>query len=101
MIRKAYSFAYHAFLAFLSENNYFSFQNMFMAILNDTYSEVKVEIENRKEDFQMLDFLARGYNNVREVVGERDKLLDIQTTIKLAADDGVVTFEEIRGDLRK
>jgi hypothetical protein len=49
----------------------------------------------------MLDFLARGYNNVREVVGERDKLLDIQTTIKLAADDGVVTFEEIRGDLRK
>ncbi len=74
---------------------------MFMAILNDTYSEVKVEIENRKEDFQMLDFLKRGYNNVREVVGERDKLLDIQTTIKLAADDGVVTFEEIRGDLRK
>ena len=54
---------------------------MFMAILNDTYSEVKVEIENRKEDFQMLDFLKRGYNNVREVVGERDKLLDIQTTL--------------------
>lgn len=26
---------------------------MFMAILNDTYSEVKEEIENRKEDFQV------------------------------------------------
>ena len=74
---------------------------MFMAILNDTYSEVKVEVENRKEDFQMLDFLKRGYNNVREIVSERDKLLDIQTTIKLAADDGVVTFEEIRDSLRK
>ena len=74
---------------------------MFMAILNDTYSEVKVEVENRKEDFQMLDFLKRGYNNVREIVAERDKLLDIQTTIKLAADDGVVTFDEIRTDLRK
>ena len=74
---------------------------MFMAILNDTYSEVKVEVENRKEDFQMLDFLKRGYNNVREIVAERDKLLDIQTTIKLAADDGVVTFEEIRDSLRK
>ena len=24
-----------------------------MAILNDTYSEVKVEIENRREDFQV------------------------------------------------
>ena len=94
---------------------------MFMAILNDTYSEVKEEVENRKEDFQvwflarkfnfwafyfghqlqMLDFLKRGYNNVREVVSERDKLLDIQTTVKLAADDGVVTFDEIRENLRK
>ena len=77
------------------------FQNMFMAILNDTYSEVKVEIENRKEDFQMLDFLKRGYNNTREIVAKRDKLIDIQTTIKLAADDGVVTFDEIRESLRK
>ena len=51
--------------------------------------------------FQMLDFLKRGYNNVREVVAERDKLLDIQTTVKLAADDGVVTFDEIRESLRK
>ena len=76
-------------------------QNMFMAILNDTYSEVKEEVENRKEDFQMLDFLKRGYNNVREVISERDKLLDIQTTVKLAADDGVVTFDEIRENLRK
>ena len=72
-----------------------------MAILNDTYSEVKEEVENRKEDFQMLDFLKRGYNNVREVISERDKLLDIQTTVKLAADDGVVTFDEIRENLRK
>jgi len=28
-------------------------------------------------------------------------LLDIQTTVKLAADDGVVTFDEIRENLRK
>ena len=26
---------------------------MFMAILNDTYSEVKVEVENRREEFQV------------------------------------------------
>ena len=26
---------------------------MFMAILNDTYSEVKEDVENRKEDFQV------------------------------------------------
>jgi len=51
---------------------FFILMNMFMAILNDTYSEVKEEVENRKEDFQMLDFLKRGYNNVREVISERD-----------------------------
>ena len=28
---------------------------MFMAILNDTYSEVKEEVENRREDFQVND----------------------------------------------
>lgn len=49
----------------------------------------------------MLDFLKRGYNNVLEVVGERDKLIDIKTTVKLAADDGIVTFDEIRENLRK
>ena len=52
-------------------------------------------------NFQMLDFLKRGYNNVLEVVGERDKLIDIKTTVKLAADDGIVTFDEIRENLRK
>ena len=77
------------------------FQNMFMAILNDTYSEVKTEVEARKEDFQMGDFVMRGYNNVRGIVGERDKMLDIRTIVKLASDDGVVTYDEIRENLRK
>ena len=49
----------------------------------------------------MLDFLKRGYNNAMEVVGERDKLIDIKTTVKLAADDGIVTFDEIRQNLRQ
>ena len=49
----------------------------------------------------MLDFLKRGYNNAMEVVGERDKLIDIKTTVKLAAEDGIVTFDEIRQNLRQ
>ena len=52
-------------------------------------------------NFQMMDFLARGYNNIREKVGERDKMIDIQEVVKLAADDGVVTYEEIRENLRR
>ena len=49
----------------------------------------------------MMDFLARGYNNVLDKVGERDKWIDIQEVVKLAADDGVVTYEEIRENLRR
>ena len=49
----------------------------------------------------MSDFVARGYNNVLGMVSQRDKMLDIKSTIKLAADDGVVTYDEIRESLRK
>ena len=35
------------------------------------------------------------------ITGERDKLIDIKTTVKLAADDGIVTFDEIRQNLRQ
>ena len=74
---------------------------MFLAIINDTYSEVKDEVENRKEDFQVIDLLNRGYNNIREMVHTRDKLIDIQAVVKLAADDGVVTYDEVRDALRR
>ena len=43
----------------------------------------------------------RGYNNIREMILERDKLIDIKETVKLAGDDGVVTYDEIRESLRK
>ena len=33
--------------------------------------------------------------------GERDKMLDILTIVKLASEDGVVTYDEIRENLRK
>eukprot|EP00095_Tigriopus_kingsejongensis_P003470 maker-scaffold13_size735724-snap-gene-6.27 protein:Tk03470 transcript:maker-scaffold13_size735724-snap-gene-6.27-mRNA-1 annotation:"pkd2 " len=80
---------------------FFVLMNMFLAIINDTYSEVKEEVNNRKEEFQVGDYISRGYNNVREMFFTRDKLLDIRATVKLAADDGVVTYDEIRENLRK
>ena len=49
----------------------------------------------------MGDFLLRGYNNVREIVSERDKMIDIQGVVKIAGDDGVVTYDEIRDSLRR
>ena len=40
------------------------FQNMFLAIINDTYSEVKNEISAQKNEFEIADYFKRGYNNM-------------------------------------
>jgi hypothetical protein len=40
------------------------FQNMFLAIINDSYVVVKEEMDLEKEDFEVGDYLKRGYNNV-------------------------------------
>ena len=45
--------------------------------------------------------LLRGYNNMLGSVAMRDKMIDVENAIKLANDDGCVTFEEIRCELKK
>ncbi len=37
---------------------------MFLAIINDSYVVVKEEMDLEKEDFEVGDYLKRGYNNV-------------------------------------
>ena len=49
----------------------------------------------------MGDFIMRGYNNVLGMVAERDKMLDIQHCVKIAGEDGVITYDEIRESLRR
>ena len=54
-----------------------------------------------RTQFELQDYFARGYNNVLGTVSIRDKLIDVQNAIKLANDDGSVTYEEIRAQLKK
>lgn len=76
---------------------------MFLAIINDTYSEVKAEIANQRNEFEIADYFKRGYNNMMGKLGKRDKLIDIQNALKLsdANGDGMLTFDEIRVNLKK
>ena len=75
---------------------------MFLAIINDTYSEVKVEMSKKKNEFEIADYFKRGYNNMMGKMGKRDKLVDIQNALKLSDQgDGILTFSEIRGNLKK
>jgi len=80
---------------------FFILLNMFLAIINDTYSEVKAEMQLTKLQFEITDLFARGYNNVLGSVAMRNKMIDVENAIKLANEDGNVTFDEIRIELKK
>merc|ERR1711936_293815 len=80
---------------------FFVLLNMFLAIINDTYSEVKEEIAAQRNDFEVADYFKRGYNNMLGKVGKRSKLIDIENALKLANADGLVTFDEVRQNLKK
>ncbi|TRY80381.1 hypothetical protein TCAL_04863 [Tigriopus californicus] len=81
---------------------FFVLLNMFLAIINDTYGEVKADLKTKKPDFQMSDFFKTGVNNVKGYLGIHDRAIDVENAIKLAAaDDGFVTYEGLRENLRK
>lgn len=80
---------------------FFVLLNMFLAIINDTYSEVKAEIFNQRNDFEIGDYFRRGYNNLLGRLGSRNQYIDIENALKLANADGVITYEELRQNLKK
>ncbi|CAG0892278.1 unnamed protein product [Cyprideis torosa] len=81
---------------------FFVLLNMFLAIINDTYSEVKAEIALQKNEFEIADYFKRGYNNMMGKLGRRDRLVDLENALKLsdANADGVLTFDELRNNLK-
>ena len=48
-------------------------QNMFLAIINDTYAEVKEDVTNKPAEFSMGDFFSTGVNNVKGSMGIVDR----------------------------
>lgn len=80
---------------------FFVLLNVFLAIINDTYGEVKADIKSRKPAFQMGDFFMVGMNNIKNKAGIRDRKLDVENAVKRAAeDDGFVTYQELRENLK-
>merc|ERR1719402_1729373 len=80
---------------------FFVLLNMFLAIINDTYGEVKAELAEKKPEFQLGDFFNVGINNVKGYAGIKDRALDVENAIKRAAeDDGLVSYMELRENLK-
>jgi len=57
---------------------FFILLNMFLAIINDTYSEVKADISTQKSEFEMSDYLKQ----VRRVICFTDTGITVFWSIK-------------------
>lgn len=82
---------------------FFVLMNMFLAIINDTYMEVKASLQNRKNQFEIGDFVKRGYMKMRDrLMAKRDRLADIRKALSLADinDDKLLDFDEWRNEMK-
>ena len=76
---------------------------MFIAIINDTYGEIKSEIANQKSDIELASFFKKGYNRVLDKLNlRRAQIIDIQKAITCADlnKDNKIDFVEWRNSLR-
>ncbi|RNA09297.1 polycystic kidney disease 2-like 1 [Brachionus plicatilis] len=62
---------------------FFILLNMFMAIINQSYTEVKEEMAEQQPEFMLSDYLKLNYSRVVEKLNlRRDRILDIQEVLK-------------------
>ncbi|CAF1290241.1 unnamed protein product [Rotaria sordida] len=82
---------------------FFVLLNMFLAIINDTYSEVKSDMTTQKSEFELSDYFKKSYERMLDRLNvKRDRIIDIQNALKSADvnKDGVIEFDEWRRNLK-
>ncbi|CAF4480352.1 unnamed protein product [Rotaria socialis] len=82
---------------------FFVLLNMFLAIINDTYSEVKSDITTQKSEFELGDYFQKSYEKMLDRLNfKQDRIIDIQNALKSAElnRDGVIEFDEWRRNLK-
>ncbi|XP_075258867.1 polycystin-2-like isoform X2 [Convolutriloba macropyga] len=83
---------------------FFVLLNMFLAIINDTYSEVKADLASQKSEIEISDYFKKGLNKaVARLTFKHDRLSDIQRAIGKADinNDNKLDFNEWRAELKK
>lgn len=82
---------------------FFVLINMFLAIINDTYAEVKADLESRESEFEIGDYFKKGYDKMMNKLSfKREKIVDIQKALQTADSnqDSKLDFEEWRQELK-
>ncbi|XP_047559507.1 polycystic kidney disease 2-like 1 protein isoform X1 [Lutra lutra] len=73
--------------------------NMFLAIINDTYSEVKEELAGQKDELQLSDLLKQGYNKtLLRLRLRKEQVSDVQKVLQGGEE---IQFEDFTNTLRE
>ncbi|OCT71797.1 polycystic kidney disease 2-like 1 protein [Xenopus laevis] len=79
---------------------FFVLLNMFLAIINDTYSEVKEELSGQKNELQFSDILKQGYKKtLLKLKLKKERISDVQKALQNSTKD--LKFEEFKNSLRE
>ena len=76
---------------------------MFIAIISDTYGEIKEELADKKSEIELASYFKKGYQKiVNNLNVKRAQIIDIQKAITLADinKDKKIDFVEFRNSLR-
>ena len=82
---------------------FFVLINMFLAIINDTYAEVKSDLSQQESEFELGDYFKKGYDKMMSKLSfKKDKIVDIQKALASADNnqDNKVDYEEWRMELK-
>ena len=74
---------------------------MFLAILSDSFGEVKAEIARKKNAFEMGEYFKEGYVNFIDRMGLHTRKMDVDEALKLAVAHDYNNKEEVRDFLKK
>ncbi|XP_041641250.1 polycystin-2 [Cheilinus undulatus] len=78
---------------------FFILMNMFLAIINDTYSEVKADMSQHRSEMEMTDLIKKGCNKaLMKLRLKKTAVDDISESLRQAG--GKLNFDELRQDLK-
>lgn len=78
---------------------FFILMNMFLAIINDTYSEVKADMSQQRSELEMTDLIRKGCNKaLMKLRLKKTAVDDISDSLRQAG--GKLNFDELRQDLK-
>ncbi|XP_061913689.1 polycystin-2-like protein 1 isoform X2 [Entelurus aequoreus] len=79
---------------------FFVLLNMFLAIINDTYSEVKEELSSQKDELQITDIIKQSYmKTFMKLKLKNEKISDVQRA--LWSGSGEIEFKDFRETLKE